>query len=321
MTCTSGTRFRRPDRLGTLTATLGFLTVLSWSVARADSIDDALRCLEEQQALAAARDDLLIRADSLGARIANAGASVPKGWLRDAERIQRDAMDRELDLLVAKDRCRERANRALEDLAPRLDALERQAAAGQGGEAALATLLDLKRTRSVLVASIETPAVLDYPDLPPDSTDTQETLQAKLDYYRDVEQYLQRVDLRLGARLKELEAEQRVLEEAGRFVRDLAFLDEGGRVSSEGSVRLRGGLGGGEDPGEGLHRPSMELPNDSRSATLEFALRANPSSPQESERLRALLTGYSRELERELERIAERTQRIEARILPETSAP
>ena len=107
MTCTRRTSFCRLPGLGTLRAALGFLTVLSWSVARADSIDDALRCLSEQQALAAARDDLLIRADSLGARIANAGGAVPKAWLRDAERIQRDAMDRELDLLVAKDRCRE----------------------------------------------------------------------------------------------------------------------------------------------------------------------------------------------------------------------
>ncbi|MFN8549079.1 MAG: hypothetical protein U0527_14205 [Candidatus Eisenbacteria bacterium] len=299
---------------------IGFLMLFP-PVARAGAIEEASQCLEAQARAEAERDRSLTAADSLGARIADAGDGVPSSLLREAEAMQRRAMDRELDLLVQKDRCRKLATSAVAELDRRIERLEagvelRGAAAGAMGE-----LLEAKRLRAGFAAALESPPLLSYADLEPDSSDTQETLAAKLQYYRDVSDYLRGVGQRLTRRVSELESERRVLEETSRFLRDLSFLDEGGRVSADGSVRLRGGAGGGDSPGGGQERPSLEFPTDGRSASLEFALRATPTSSEESERIEVLLTRYQREIERELGRIAERTQRIEARILPGSIAP
>ena len=315
MTLSPPHRRRRAIALGLV---LGFLMPIA-RPSRADSLSDALRCREEETKAEAARDQLLEQADSLGARISAGGASINEEWLREAEALQRRAMDRELDLLVVKDRCRRLAERAVRDLDSKITEWESRLSRDAGDEALATSLLLARQSRADLAAGLEAPAILTYADLPPDSSDTQETLEAKLQYYRDVEEYLARIDQRLDRRAKELEAEQRVLEEAGRFLRDLSFLDEGGRVSADGSVRLRSGVPGGG--GEGQDRPTMQMPGDARSQTLEFALHASPASPEESDRIRALLQGYRREIARERERIEERTQRIEARLQPDTRAP
>lgn len=299
---------------------VGFL-MLAPQVARGGAVEDARQCLEAQARAEAERDQSLSAADSLGARIADAGEAVPTNLLREAEALQRRAMDRELDLLVQKDRCRKLATSAVAELDRQIEKLEAGLARGGLAADAAAQLLESKRLRADFAAALESPPLLSYAELQPDSSDTQETLAAKLQYYRDVSDYLRGIDQRLSRRVSELKSERRLLEETSRFLRDLSFLDEGGRVSADGSVRLRGGAGGDVPPSGGQERPNLEFPMDGRSTSLEFALHATPTSSEESERIEVLLTRYQREIERDLGRIAERTQRIEARILPGSTAP
>lgn len=309
---------RRSSRmaLGILTVGVGFLTNPAWAL---DPIEEARRCLEAERREIVERDRLLTRADSLGTLLEEAGVHAPESWRRDAERIQREAMERELDLLQRRDQCRRLAEGALRELEARLPELERGVESGRGLSSGGAELLQLRQLRADFQSVVASPAVLRYPDLRPEPSDTQETLEAKLQYYRDVRAYLERVAERLVARASQLGDEARALEEAGRFLRDLSFVDEGGRVTGDGSVRLKGIVPDGSGHDGGMNRPLGEVPGEGQGGSLDFALRVTPTTPEESERLRALLDGYRREVVRELERIDARTTEFEVRLAPEST--
>jgi hypothetical protein len=293
---------------------LGFLT----PAVRADLVADALGCLDTQAQHEAQRGAWLAQADSLGRQIEAArseGRSAPKDLLRRAEKIQRTAMDRELELMTERARCRALSSRALSDCVREIGAIEAVLASGRGNGAQASRLLGLREARSRLEAALAVPATLGYPALAPDSTDTQETLRAKLQYYHDVRGYLQGLEERVAARLAQVEQERRTLVEAQRFLQDLAFLDEGGRVSPGASAP------GGPNP-DGMGRPfTGSVGAGSGSENLELVLGLTPVTPEDSDQLIRLLRGFQAEIQRELESVSNDSKTIERRILPDIPAP
>lgn len=292
---------------GAIIGFLMFLGVLGGH-AWADAVSDALECRAELAREEVLRDRCLLRADSLGSMVEDRSGDAAAPARRAAELVQREAMDRELEILVRRDRCRRLAELALASLDPALVAVQDSIAQGLGFGGTTARLMRMTAERADLRSSLVQPAILSYADLAPDSTDTDETLRAKLEYYEDVRSYLDGVLERLEDRVAELRKESRVLEEASRFLRDLDFADEGGRVSSDGAVRLRNPLPGGSPDDGGMSRTAGSVAAEERSGSLEFALHANPSNREESERLTRLLGGHKREIKRELEKIARKIE-------------
>lgn len=298
---------------------LSFLTV--WgdcSPALADPVDDALRCLDDQGKTAARRDLLIGRADSLG-RIAEAaqksGQKTPEALLRKAEKIQREAMDEQLGWMTAEEACLKLAAAAQRVCSERIDRLQQAMRSGAATPAQAADLLKLQEIRARLEASLAGPASLAYQPLLPDSSDSQETLRTKLQYYQDERSYLERLDGRVSARLAQISQERRTLLEAQRFMRDLDFLDEGGRISPGGSARvprLPPASGASEDPS----RPSGQVQLGGQANDLEFALGVSPTTPQQSDHITAVLQEFRREIQRELEKISKDVEVVQERILP-----
>jgi hypothetical protein len=199
---------------------LGFLT----PAARGGVLEDALACLDAQARGEQERSLWLGQADSLGREIEAArarGEDAPQKLLRQAEKIQRTAMDRELELMAGRGRCRELSSRALEQCEREIGGIEARLAAGGGSTEEASRLLALREARARLQASLSAPATLGVPALPPDSTDTQETLRSKLQYYRDVQGYLGSLDQRVAQRLAQVTQERRTLAEAQRFLQGL----------------------------------------------------------------------------------------------------
>jgi len=301
--------------------TAAALAASSPSPARGQLVQQALDCLSEQHRLESVRDLQLTAADSLATLVDALGS--PSGeLLRAASALEQRALDRELDLFVQRETCREAARAALPGLEDRLDELARRVSDRKASVAQAEELLELLDARAAIQAALAERVSLDYPDLPPEPDDSEETLRGKLQYHVEVASYLRSVDARVGVRLGQLEEEARVLAEANRFLQDLAFLDEGGRLESGGTVRVRGGSLPGEDPDAGdMSRPLGDMSADTRDATLDFALRYSPMTPAESRRVREVLTLFRREIQKELEQIADQIARIEPRLSPEDSAP
>lgn len=324
-------RLTGPSRAWVRAATVGFLMlgVLPRAGQALDSeVTRALDCADERRRAESDRGTWLSQAESLGVEIAraeaaNAGSEAASLRSRAVE-LQQRAMTKELDLLSLRDRCRKLADAGLKSIDRRLSDLDgRNSLRRNDGArtADAAELLELQRARAELEAERETPAVLSYPDLVYDPNDPRETLLAKIQYYQDIRSYLDGVDARLERRLDQLRDEARALEEASRFLRDLAFVDEAGRVSADGTVRVRG-LAPDGNPGEGGTSRGMEsLPGGREDLGLDLALRWTPTNAADSERVATLLRGFRREIERERERIARQIASLEAHLEPAPGRP
>jgi len=286
------------------------------------ALDDALRCLDEQAGLEVGRDSMLQTAGSLGRRIEAeraAGRGAPGDLLRRAERLQQDAMDLELELLGKRQACRDAAQRALPGCEARIRALEAALHEGRGSEAEARELLLLREARGRLQAGLAGPAMLGYPLLPPDSTDTQETLRAKLQYHEEVQGRLRSLAERVGTRACQVREERRTLAEARRFLEDLSFLDEGGRVTPGGTAQFRGGPGGGVGlPDGNAARPTGAAEVAGSAADLERILGWTPATPEESDRLLRMLEQIGAVIDGESRAVAGMLEQIRGRIRPET---
>lgn len=303
---------------GILTASLGFLT----GSPLAGPLEDALDCLDSLDQERAAREANLARAESLGVRIEalrTAGEEVPGDLLRQAERLEQEALDREVELLSDRERCRRLSREALESTRDRIDLLQAGLARGDLSSAEAAELLDLQEARTRLQAALEEPMALGYVLLPADPSDTEETLEAKLQYYEDVQGYLHGLSGRIAERRDEVADERRTLVEAQRFLEDMSFLDEGGRISPGGLVRLpgAGGIEGEEFARSAGGAGELGLGQEE----MEFLMAQSPSSPEESDQLLALLERIRQRIESELEAVSRETERIRARLAPEAPGP
>ena len=74
----------------------------------------------------------------------------------------------------------------------------------------------------------------------PDSLDGVETLLDKQAYLQDLRDRMVTLDRRLGERAESVRRERAIRDASAGFTDEARFLDEGGRVGSDDSVRLRG---------------------------------------------------------------------------------
>jgi hypothetical protein len=292
-------------------------------VARGAALDDALRCLDEETRLEARRDDLLREADSLGLRIEAAhsgGARAEQDLLRRAERLDREAQDLEMELTVRRADCRASATRALPDCDRRIAALRTTLASRPGDAPAAAELGRLRGARSRLQEWLAGPILLGYPLIPPDSTDTPESLAEKLRYHEEVRSTLRDLEVRLRERREKVTGERRALVEARRFERDLGFIDEGGRVSGSGASPLRGSPGDGSDGdgrsvrGGAADTARLGSGGSGMGADLGLVLALNPATPEESDRILRLVDGYLAAIGKELEVVTVAAAEIRRRL-------
>ena len=154
---------------------VSILQILPAGAARATAIDDAVGCLHEQARTEARRTVLLGQAESLGVRIEGAragGTTAPQELLRRADRLDREVQDLDLDLLLRRAECRDRATQALPECERRIATVEAALAGGHGGAADAEELLRLRALRARLQGWLAGPVLLGYPLIPPDSTDT-----------------------------------------------------------------------------------------------------------------------------------------------------
>ena len=293
--------------LGFSILALGFLT----SIGRTDPLTDALSCLQARDDAARARDGLIFQADSLGRLMIGRQTGPSQKLLRRAEHIEREAMDRSLDLLQTEERCRTLASTALEYCAKRMEDLRQALDRGTLDQPGKQELLRLQEIRARLQATQESESTLHVPILAPDSSDTQEILKSKLQYYHDAQGYLEGLAHTVSRRIEQVREEGRVLAEAGRFLGDINFLDEGERGPT-GAASPNPGvpIGGAERPGVDLHRGFG-------AGDLEFALRMTPTSEADSEQLARLLQGFGLKIQRELGAVTKQIERLQARVVPE----
>jgi hypothetical protein len=292
--------------------------------ARGDALGEALDCLGAQEKVEAQRDLSLQRADSLGQKIAAwraAGKEAPEEWLRSAEKIQRAALENELELLSRRTRCRELAGRALSASREEIGRIEAELHTGAGGSESAQRLLYLESARTRLEGAATGPATLGVSILPPDSSDTQEVLQGKLQYYQDMRGYLAGLGERVSSRLDRLTRDREALAEAQRFLRDLGFLGEGGKALPGGMMQGVGTVpGAGGRPGEVAEGADSTArapsPHD-----LEFALGLTPSTPEQTDQLVGLLKGFQKEIRRESGLVDQEIAKCEKRINPADAKP
>jgi hypothetical protein len=301
--------------LGALLA-VSIVLMLPAGRSRATAADDVVDCLDEQARTEARRAELLGRAESLGVRIEVAragGTSAPQDLLRRADRLDREAQDLDLELVLRRTECRERATRALPECERRIAILENMVAGGSGGAAGVEELLRMRALRTRLQGWLAGPVFLGYPLIPPDSTDTPETLAEKLRYHEEVIGALRGLGDRVQARRSEVAEERRSLEEADRLLRDLRFLDEGGRVSPSGNASFRGPPSDNATP-DSTRRVAGAGDLTGSGGDLERILAASPTTPEESDRILRLLDGYSQAIERELGVVTRATGDIRQRV-------
>ncbi len=297
---------------------IGFLT----GAASAEPVEAALDCISAMEREQLAHAEKVIEAESIGLRIDHlrrAGSAVPEELLRRAERLEQEALDREVELASRRELCRSLSLAALEQCRGRIKALQSSLSAGELTSEDAEELLGLYETRSRLEAVLEAPITLSYALLPLDPSDTQETLRAKLQYYEDVHEYLEGLLARITARTGDVARERQTLVEAQRFLDDMSFLDEGGRMSAGGPLRLPGG---GESDVPGHARPALrsgELGLASRE--LESLMSLSPASPGESDQLLDLLSQVLIRIESEVEAVSRERDRIEERLLSDTTDP
>jgi hypothetical protein len=222
--------------VGFLTIGLGFLTGLT----AAAPLDDAIQRLER---LEEERTAVLSEADSLGAQLARLPSDrggEAKEILRQAERLGKRSADLEVEILLARQGCRTLALQELESI-------RRTGTSGEqemGRELALVDLLqgrlsDLLGGNLVLVE--------------PDTLDGYETLLDKQAYLQDLRDRVAALDSRLADRMDRARREMALREASAGFADEARFLDEGGRIGSDETARLRG-TGAPDGTGAGSSR-------------------------------------------------------------------
>jgi hypothetical protein len=299
------------------------LLLLPAGASRATPVDDVVDCLEEQARTEARRVRLIGQAESLGVRIEAAragGTTAPQDLLRRADRLDRQAQDLDLELVLRRTECRERATLALPECARRIAELEGLLAGGSGGAAGAEELLRLRALRARLQGWLAGPVLLGYPLILPDGTDTPETLAEKLRYHEGVTGALRELGDRVRTRRSEVVEERRSLEEAGRLLRDLSFLGDGGRVSPSGTARFRGAPGDNATPDSSGRVAGLgDLAGSG--GDLDRLLAASPATPEELDRILRLLDGYLQAIEREIRAVTTAVDDIRRRLEGETHAP
>jgi hypothetical protein len=221
---------------------LGILTLQ----APAAPLDGELRRLD---GLEKERESLLARADSLGRVLAAlaSGDRLATRLLREAEALGESSRDLDLEILLARDRCRSLAQQELASLqgADSLGAVRR-------GDA-LKALLD---------GRLSQPPQGEFVLVEPDSSDGYETLLDKQAYLRDLRDRIVDIDKRSQERVERLSRERALLHASEGFAEESRFLDEGGRVG-QGALHLQQ-PGTPPDDGPGRPRPGGSLVGTSR---------------------------------------------------------
>ena len=209
--------------LGFLIVALGILT----GAANAAPLDDALGRLDR---LERQRTDLLSEADSLGRLLQSLPSDkgvAAKEILRQAERLGKRSSEVDVEILLGREACRTLALQELEML---------RAGAGSGGGDAARELSVLGVLEGRLADRIGNELVL----VQPDSLDGYETLLDKQAYLQDLRDRVTALDRRLAERAERVRRERAIREASAGFTDETRFLDEGGRVGSDETVRLRG---------------------------------------------------------------------------------
>lgn len=204
--------------IGFLTLLVGFLTFRSGAAP----LDEELRRLDT---LENRRDHLLAGADSLGGIL----ATLPPGdrragrLLRNAEALGEQSRDIDLEILLARERCRSLA--------------EQELASSAGADSAGA-LLRGEFLKGLLDGRLSRLPTGDLVLVEPDSSDGYETLLDKQAYLSDLRDRIVALDKRSGAQIERLTRERALLRASEGFVEESRFLDEGGRVGP-GALRLQ----------------------------------------------------------------------------------
>ncbi len=225
---------RCPSRagLGFLTIAVGFLTVPAHSAPVEDELARLDR-LEAQRAVVIAQADSIGRLLAVGEGIRDPRAS---DWLKSAEGLADRSLEMELEILLARERCR---SLALQELG----AIDRNDSSAVARVAELGRLLDDRLARGFggIWVVVE-----------PDSADGVETLLDKQAYLEDLRDRLGDVRERVDRRRTQVRRERALLRANEGLADESRFLDEGGRVGSDETVLLHGWPG--TPPGEGAAR-------------------------------------------------------------------
>ncbi len=199
--------------VGFLTALVGILTIC----ASASPLDSELRSLDR---LENRRTRILAEADSIGHLLANLPArdNASAGrLLRKAEGLGEESRDLDLEILLARDRCRSLAIRELESV------MRSDSTGAAARENALVDLLE---------GRLSQPPQGDFVLVEPDSSDGYETLLDKQAYLDDLRDRIVSLDRLSGERVERLAREQSLLRASEGLIEESRFLDEGGRVGS-----------------------------------------------------------------------------------------
>ncbi|MBD3161993.1 MAG: hypothetical protein GF346_06850 [Candidatus Eisenbacteria bacterium] len=273
---------------GFLTLLLGFLTV----PLAAAPLEEALQDLD---ALEEARAEIFAKADSVGRAIAVLpdGADEEIGrLLQDAERLAERARSLDVEILLARQRCRSLAMRELE----RLESAADPESLAREGE-----VLDLLEDRLADRWGIE-PVFVE-----PDSLDGYETLLDKQAYLADLRDRIALLSRGLTRRIDSVRREEALRRASERFADESAFLDEGGRIGSDGRAPLRGIPD--EDPPDDGHARSLPTGGAGNDPDAVPADAFGAEWPDQ-DRLDAL-EAARRKLERDLSRVADALRETE----------
>ena len=274
--------------VGFLTVAVGFLT----PAAAGAPLDDALERLDR---LEAERAGILDQADSLGVLLTTLPAGSDRaaaGLLQAAEGLGERSQEIELEILLARQRCRSLADQELESLGTPSTPEELRR------ESVLLDLLD-RRLGDDWGGSL----VL----VEPDSSDGYETLLDKQAYLADLQDRIAALDESLGRRIERSRREEALRKAGERFADESRFLDEGGRVGSDETVYLRN-LPTGDYSGDGMAR--LRPSGGGLEGSDEPGIEAPPAGSPGGGTLEALLAARAR-LERDLGRVAAALQATE----------
>ncbi len=265
-------------------------------------IGDALDCLAFENRLRTQRDRLLNEADSLGFE-AELRPAERNRLFREIETLKNGYADLGLDLLLRQEACRTFAEVALSRCREELSRAE-----GAGTTAKRAWL---QAVRNELELALVEPTVTDYPILPSTPGETQETLELKLQYYREATALLESLNDKIEARLQLNRQESAAVEEAMRFVDDLGFVDMGD-PSPGGDVRTQVHIPSGAD--DGPNRPSTRVSVEGLETSLGFALLSDPSDPDARQRWEPLLETRQLQLEDRIAAMAAEMEAIQTQL-------
>lgn len=276
--------------------TLSFLTLLGgWILSAAHAqappeaewpteVAGALECLADEEDLAAQRDALLERADSLGFQAELTSGSAREPLLREIEIVKNQYADLGLDLLLRQEACRTLAAEGVARCDRTIAELQSLVGDDERGRDKARELSRWLALRDRLESSMAAPAIYDYPVLPSSEDETVETLELKLQYYEEVAELLRALESRIEARLDAIQRSVEALRDAWQFVEDLSFADMGDPSPGGDALTQIPGEGSG-----GMSRPQTALSLDRPLSDLDFALSGSPLGPEQAEAWSRLL--------------------------------